>query len=135
MRIVETGLWIAAGIQFGLLAANLYIPKRMRYREGIAAAPPIIRQVFYAHAIYIAGVIAIFAALTLGFARELASGTGLGRFLSIALCVFWFSRVPLQLLYFDKKVRRENRLGDVAMIAALIFLGVAYGAAAIGPVR
>ena len=85
------------------------------------------------HSVYIVGVLLLFAALTLGFAPDLASGHGLGRFLAAGIAVFWLFRAPVQLLYYDTSLRRTNRLGDVAFTAAAIFLTVAYGAAAILP--
>jgi hypothetical protein len=75
----------------------------------------------------------LFAALTLGFASELASGKGLGRFLAAGIAVFWLFRAPVQLLYYDASLRRTNRLGDIAFTTAAIFLTVAYGAAAFLP--
>jgi hypothetical protein len=94
---------------------------------------PIIRQIFVVHSVYIVGVLLLFAALTLGFASDLASGKGLGRFLAAGIAVFWLFRAPVQLLYYDASLRRTNRLGDIAFTTAAIFLTVAYGAAAFLP--
>jgi hypothetical protein len=105
----------------------------LKYRENLERVAPIIRQVFVVHSVYIVGVLLLFAALTLGFAPEMASGHGLGRFLAAGIAVFWLFRAPVQLLYYDASLRRTNRLGDVAFTAAAIFLTVAYGAAALLP--
>jgi hypothetical protein len=86
--------------------------------------------VFISHAIYVAGIVLLFAAITFVFPNDLASGHGLGRFLAAAMCLFWLFRVPLQMFYIDKSVRRANRLGDAAMLAGVAFLAVTYGAAA-----
>jgi len=71
--------------------------------------------------------------VTFGFAGELASGHGLGRFLAAAIAVFWLMRTPVQLLYYDAALRRENRWGDIAFTTGALFLALTYGAASIVP--
>jgi hypothetical protein len=133
MNIMQKCLLLAGIVQVAIVLANFYLPGKLRYRENMARVAPIIRQVFFVHASYIVGIVLLFAALTFGFAGELASGRGLGRFLAAAMCVFWLIRVPLQIFYYDGSLRRANRLGDAAMLAALAFLAATYGAAAIAP--
>ena len=126
-------LWLAALVQILIAASNFYLPRKLKYQENLERVAPIIRQIFVVHSVYIVGVLLLFAALTLGFASELASGHGLGRFVAAAIAVFWLFRAPVQLLYYDASLRRTNRLGDVAFTAAAIFLTVAYAAAAFLP--
>jgi amino acid permease len=126
-------LWLAALVQILIAAANFYLPRKLKYQENLERVAPIIRQIFVVHSVYIVGVLLLFAALTFGFAAELASGHGLGRFLAAGICVFWLFRAPVQLLYYDASLRRTNRLGDIAFTAAAVFLTVAYGAAAFLP--
>ncbi len=126
-------LWLAGFVQILIAATNFYLPRKLKYRENLERVAPIIRQIFVVHSVYIVGVLVLFAALTFGFAAELASGHGLGRFLAAGICVFWLFRAPVQLLYYDASLRRTNPLGDIAFTAAAIFLTVAYGAAAFLP--
>jgi amino acid permease len=133
MNALLTILWLAALVQILIAATNFYLPRKLKYRENLERVAPIIRQIFVVHSVYIVGVLLLFAALTFGFAAELASGHGLGRFLAAGICVFWLFRAPVQLLYYDASLRRTNRLGDIAFTAAAIFLTVAYGAAAFLP--
>ena len=126
-------LWLAALVQILIAATNFYLPRKLKYQENLERVAPIIRQIFVVHSVYIVGVLVLFAALTFGFADELASGHGLGRFLASGICVFWLFRAPVQLLYYDASLRRTNRLGDITFTAAAIFLTVAYGAAAFLP--
>lgn len=132
MRLIETALWVAGAVQMAIFAANFYVPQKLQYRQGISGAPKIIRQVFYVHAGYVAGVVLLFALISFLFAPDLASGAGLGRFIAAGICVFWACRVPLQAFYYDAEVRRSNRWGDVAMLSALVFLSATYGLAALG---
>ncbi len=133
MNALPLLLWLAGFVQIAIASANFFLPRKLKYRENLERVAPIIRQVFEVHSVYIVGVLLLFAALTLGFAPEMASGHGLGRFLAAGIAVFWLFRAPVQLLYYDASLRRTNRLGDVAFTAAAIFLTAAYGAAALLP--
>jgi len=130
MQILLKCLWISALIQFAIFLANFYLPFKLQYRKNISPMAPFFRQVFATHAAYITGIVLLFSIITFAFASDLTSGHGLGRFLAATLCLFWLARIPLQLFYYDKSIRRANRLGDVAMTLALIFLAATYGAAA-----
>jgi hypothetical protein len=124
-------LWLAGFVQIAIASANLFIPKKLNYQENLSRVAPIIRQIFVVHSVYIVGVVLLFATVTFGFAAELASGRGLGRFLATAMATFWLFRAPVQLLYYDASLRRTNRLGDVAFTSAAVFLAMTYGAAAL----
>lgn len=130
MRTLVVALWIAGLVQLAIVVGNLVLPKKLKYRENLGRVAPIIRQIFIVHCGYIVGIVLLFAAVSLGFATELASGRGLGRFLAASMAVFWISRLPLQLFYYDAALRRANRIGDMAMIVAVLFLSATYTAAA-----
>lgn len=129
MRGLLQLLWLAGFVQLAIAAANFFLPRKLKYRENLSHVSPIIRQIFVVHSFYIVGVVLLFAAVTFGFTGELASGHGLGRFLAAAIAVFWLARAPVQLLYYDAALRRENRWGDIAFTAGALFLAVTYGAA------
>ncbi len=131
MNSLQKCLFAAGIIQIAMLLANIYLPAKLGYRENLKLVAPIVRQVFNSHAVYVAGVVLLFALVTFGFAGDLASGHGLGRFLAASMCIFWLCRIPLQMFFFDKQLRRTNRLGDVVMILGLAFLAATYGAAAL----
>jgi hypothetical protein len=127
-------IWAAGVVHLAIAAANFALPRRLRVRENAARLSPILRQVLYVHWLYIGIVLLIFAALCLFFARELAGGSVLGRFLSGAMAGFWLLRIPLQLFYYDRETRRQNRALDAAYLAALAFLACVLTAAATGVV-
>jgi hypothetical protein len=131
MRVLLQLLWLAGFVQLAIASANLFLPAKLRYRENLSRVSPIIKQIFVVHSIYIVGVVLLFAALTFGFAGELASGHGLGRFLAASIALFWLFRAPVQLLYYDATLRKENRWGDIAFTAAALFLTATYGAASL----
>jgi len=131
MRSIFLFLWLAGFVQIAIACANLFIPKKLNYREELSRVSPVIRQIFVVHSAYIVGVVLFFAVVTFGFAAELVSGRGLGRFLAAAIGLFWLCRAPVQLLYYDASLRRANRAGDVAFTLAGLFLSTTYLAAAL----
>jgi hypothetical protein len=133
VHFVPRLLWLAAGIQILMAASNIFLPGILKYKENLSRVSPIIRQMFLVHSIYLVAVVLLFAMITAGFSSELASGYGLGRFLSAAIAIFWLCRMPVQFFYYDAHLRKSNRLGDFAYSAAAAFLCVAYGAAAFAP--
>jgi hypothetical protein len=134
MRVLVQLLWLAGLVQVAIASANLFLPAKLKYRENLSRVTPIIRQIFVIHSVYIVGVVLLFAVLTFRFAGELASGHGLGRFLAASIAVFWLFRAPVQLLYYDATLRKQNRWGDIAFTAAALFLTATYGAASFAQV-
>jgi hypothetical protein len=132
--IMRELIWGAGLVHVGIIAANIPLPGRLRVRERLAGVPRFVRQIFYVHWIYIVIVLGLFAALCFGFAQDLAGASGLGRFLSGFIAGFWLLRIVLQVFYYDREIRRENRGLDMLYVAALIVLVVIFGMAAIRPV-
>jgi hypothetical protein len=132
MRGLLQLLWLAGFVQVAIALANIFLPAKLKYRENLSRVAPIIRQIFVVHSVYIVGVVLLFAAATFGFTGELASGRGLGRFLAASIALFWLFRAPVQLLYYDSALRRENRWGDIAFTSGALFLAATYGIASLG---
>ena len=135
MRWMIPLLWAAGGVQLAIIAANFVLPKKLSCRENLARVSPMIRSVFLVHWAYIVLVLAIFTALSFWFAPDLAGASRLGRFLSAVIAIFWLLRVPIQLFVYDPNLRRQNRLGDAMILLAFSYLGLVYGAAALGAGR
>jgi hypothetical protein len=115
-------IWVAAGVQLVIAAANLVVARKLDFRANLARLTPIASQIFLVHAVYIVLVIVWFSALCLIFAAQLASGGPLARFLTAGLAAFWGLRAIIQLTIYDKKVRKDNRPQDVAFLAACALL-------------
>lgn len=109
----KTLLYAAGALQLVVVAANFVIPGRLDFEGNLAKTSLMVRQIFRVHHVYIVGVLAFFAALCFLFPEELAGGSGLGRFTTGFIAVFWGLRLPVQLFYYDPEVRRANRLEDV----------------------
>jgi len=124
-------LWVAGAIQMAIVLANAVLPAKLNARAGMAGVPRFLRQVFTVHWIYIVLTVSLFSLLCFFFAGDLAGGGRLGRFLCIAMAVFWGLRLPLQLFYYDGELRRQNRALDVVYVLALVALIAIFGAAAL----
>ncbi len=101
--------------------------------RALGRSAAFVRQIFYVHWVYIVIVLGMFAALCFRFGRELAGATSMGRFLSGFMAAFWLLRIALQILYYDREIRRENRVLDALYLVALFVLVVVFGAAALRP--
>ena len=132
MYTMTQAIRLAGAIQLAIIAANVPLPRRLKVRQHLAAVPVFIRQIFIVHWIYIILILGLFSALCLGFPAQLAGGSSLGRFLSGFLAIFWLLRIVLQWTYYDRAVRRENRLLDAMYIVALIVLSAIFSVAAAG---
>jgi hypothetical protein len=133
-ELMKQLIWGAGAVHVGIIAANVPLPRRLRVPERLAGVPRFVRQIFYVHWIYIVIVLGLFAALCFGYAPELAGASALGRFLSGFIAGFWLLRIVLQIFYYDREVRRENRGLDMLYVGALIVLVVIFGMAAVRPV-
>jgi len=134
-ELMKELIWGAGVVHVGIIAANVPLPGRLRVRERLAGVPRFIQPIFYVHWVYIVIVVGLFAALCFGFAGDLAGASGLGRFLSGFMAGFWLLRIVLQLFYYDREVRRENRGLDTLYVGSLMVLVVVFGIAAVGVVR
>lgn len=123
-------IWGAGFVHVGIILANIPLPGRLRVRERLSNVPRFVRQIFYVHWIYIVIVLGLFASLCFGFARDLAGGSALGRFLSAFMAAFWLLRIVLQVFYYDPDIRRENRALDSLYLGSLSVLVVVFGMAA-----
>lgn len=135
MRHLIPWLRVAGVLQLAILLASCFLPGILRCRENLTHVSPMIREVFIVQWAYIAMVLAVFASLSLWFASDLAGATPVGRFLSAVLAVFWLVRVPIQLFFYDRELRRNNRIGDVMFLLVFSYLGAVFSVAALGVVR
>ena len=126
-------IWVGGAIHAGIVLANVPLPRRLRVRERLSGLPLFLRQIFYVHWLYIVLVVGLFSALCFGFAHQLAGATALGRFLSAFMGGFWLLRIFLQCFYYDREVRRANRVLDALYVAALVVLVGIFGWVVIHP--
>ena len=116
----------AGWVQLGIVAANFFLPRKLRYAENLDRVDTIIRQVFIVHSVYIVLVLVGLAGVCFAFPRELIAGNGLGRWVAGFAAVFWGLRVPIQLFYYDAKLRRQNLAMHCVFTAAFVYLASVF---------
>lgn len=126
---VEFGLRVAGLIMVGLVIANFVAAKRWRYAENLSSADVIVRQVFYVHCAYIIAIVAALSVLCLGWPHLLLEGE-MARVLCGFFGLFWASRVVVQLMYYDKEMRRRDRGWDLFFLGVFAILSTVFTLAA-----
>ncbi len=132
MHTITALIMLGGAVHLIIAASNYFVRRMLKPEKELVNVSPMIREIYFVHWIYIVFVLLIFACLSFVFAPALAGGQALGRFLSGVIAVFWLARVPIQLFYYDRGLRRAHRVIDVTCIAAFVFLGLVYGIAASG---
>ena len=128
-------IWAAGAVHLLLAAANIFLPGILDYRANLATMQPIFKQIFVVHSVYLVLILLIFSGVCFFFASDLAGASRLGRFLCAAMAFFWLLRVPLQLFYYDRELRRKRRVADIAYTLAVSFLALVFVVAVIGAAR
>ena len=129
---IETALRLAGLILTGLVIANFVAARRLDYAGNLTGTAVIVRQIFHVHCAYIIAIIAGLAVLCLGWPGLLLE-EGMGRALTAYFALFWLSRVVVQLTYYDKAVRRDERGWDLFFLGVFLALSLIFGLAAIQP--
>jgi hypothetical protein len=133
MSLPPSLIYVAGALHFLVASANLFAFRKFSYREHLRKVPLVVRQVFLVQNAYIMFVQIGFALLCFFFATDLTSGRSLGLALASFLAAFWAARVALQLLYYDRDLRRENRLFDVLFLLGDGYLATVFALAALLP--
>jgi len=126
-------IWLAGAIHAGIVVANFPLFWRLEIRENVKSRPRFERQIFLVHWLYLVLVVGMFSTACLLFARDLAGASALGRFLSAFMAGFWLLRMFLQILYYDRELRRANRALDGLYVVSLCTLVAIFGVVALRP--
>jgi hypothetical protein len=129
---IETALRIAGLMLTGLIVANYVAAKRWNYSGNLMGTMTIIRQIFHVHSAYVVTIITGLALLCLGWPLLLME-KGMGQVVSAFFAVFWLSRVIVQLTYYDRELRAQNRGWDVFFLAVFLTLSVIFALATFFP--
>ncbi|MEK7952942.1 hypothetical protein [Luteolibacter soli] len=123
-------LRIAGLMMAGIVMANFVAARRLRYRESLARCEVMVRQIFHVHCAYIIAIVGGLGVLCLGWPQLLLADS-MGRVLSGFFGLFWTSRVIVQLTYYDKETRRNERGWDLFFLGVFLTLGIIFTLAAI----
>ncbi len=129
-------LQTAGLLHFLILTASALVPRVLNWRENLLHAPRLLRQLYWVYGAFIVLTIVGFGALTLLFARDLATGSPLARGLCAFIAIFWLARLAVQFLVFDLKpylTRWWLRAGAHALTLAFLYLSAVYTWCALPP--
>ena len=116
---------IAAGLVFSLCGDIFLMLPQDLFVAGLICF-------LITHCAYIVAIITALALLCLGWPALLLAD-GMGRILSAFFALFWLSRLILQLTYYDKGMRRDDRAWDVFFLGIFLTLAIIFALAACQP--
>jgi hypothetical protein len=119
---LEHGLQLAGILQLAIASANLVAIRMFRYRQGLAAAPEVIRQVFWVQNVFLVLVLVGFSLLCLLLPTELTGGDVLGRAVCGFLAIFWLLRLIAQFAWYSPEKRRQYWTLNAVFVAAFVYL-------------
>ena len=100
----------AVGVVMALLVAvNLVVPVRYRWRDETARLSLLNRQIFQAHAVFLILTLALFSVLLLNYADALVEPTRLSRAVLAGLTIFWALRMLMQWCFYSPAIWRGDR--------------------------
>lgn len=136
MLRLESLIWIAGLLHFGVLIASALVPGVLNWRTELARLSTLTRQLIWVHGAFVVLVIIGFGTLTLINAAALVSGSTLARCLCGFICLFWVLRLSLQLFLFDPRPFLSNallRAGHHGLTALFVYFSLVYGWAMLWP--
>jgi hypothetical protein len=117
-------LQTAAALQLAVALLNIFLVPLLKWKEDLARAPLLLREVFQVHAWFISVTLAIFGLITWRFAGELAAhANAIAVWLAAGIGIFWGIRTVLQVTYYSTSHWR----GQFGRTMIHIFLLFGYG--------
>jgi hypothetical protein len=114
----------AAVAQIAVAVLNLFLVSLLKWKEDLARAPLLLREVFHVHAWFISLTLALFGLSTWRFAADLAAHTNaIGSWLAAGIGLFWTIRTVLQVTYYSSSHWRGQFGRTVIHIVLLIVYG------------
>jgi hypothetical protein len=136
MNLLVSSIQAAGIVQLGIVLTAMWVPRVMNWRELLAPLHNFMRRLLWVYAAFIMGVNLWFAALSLAFAKALASGGSLSRSVCGFMALYWLARLCVQWFVFDARPLIRRRLvlfGYHSLTAAFAFLATVYSIAAMWP--
>src|SRR5690349_18130796 len=95
-------LQTAAVLQLSVALLNLFLVPLLKWKEELARAPLLLREVFHVHAWFISATLALFGLMTWRFAGEFAAhANAIAIWLAAGIGIFWAIRTVLQVTYYS----------------------------------
>ena len=108
-QAIVLNLRIVGYVMAALVAVNLVVPVRYRWREESARMSLLNREIFVAHAVFIVLTLGLISALLLTSADALVERTPLSRAVLTGLTIFWGLRMLMQWFFYSPAIWRGDR--------------------------
>src|SRR6187399_549345 len=95
-ELLEPLIFLAGFGQLGILIASVQVPSQLHWKTELAGLSRLHRQMYWIYGAYVVLAIVAFSLISIFFASELASGSGLARAFCGYIAVFWGGRLALQ---------------------------------------
>lgn len=126
LELVVRGAGVA---HFAVVAASLYVPRALGWREDVAKLKPINRQIFYTYAGYILTINLLFGLIATFGAPWLVERTPLAACVTGFIAAYWGVRVLLQFVYYDRKSTPKGlkyTVGEAVFVTLFAVLTVVF---------
>jgi hypothetical protein len=134
MNTLETLLFAAGLLHFGVLIASTLVPQVLDWKGALAPLPALFRQIVWVHGAYVVLMIVGFGLLSVLLPHELAGDSLLARGVCGFIAVFWGARLVLQFALFRPGELLRNGLlkaGYHGLTAVFAYFVCVYAAAAV----
>ncbi len=134
MITLQTLIFIAGCLHFGILIASALVPQVLDWRSDLQRVSPLTRQLVWTHGIFIVLVIIGFGLLGITQSAALASGDALARAVSGFVAIFWGSRLMLQYTWLDARAyltKAYLKLGYHSLTLLFAYFTGVFGYAAL----
>jgi hypothetical protein len=126
---LSTLVLIAGILQLSVLVASALVPYQLDWRNELKSLPKLHRQLYFIYGGYVVLGIVTLGMLSLVYANELASASGLARGVCIYAVLFWGIRLSLQ-VFLDAKpflVKWWLRAGYHLLTLLFIYFTLLFG--------
>ncbi|MEI6234195.1 MAG: hypothetical protein WCT04_14165 [Planctomycetota bacterium] len=134
MLSLETLIYLAGYGQLCILIASSLVPFQLNWKDELGSLKKLHLQMYWVYGGYVVMAIISFGLISIFNARELASGSGLGRGLCAYVAIFWGVRLALQGV-FDVKEHLSTwwlKAGYHVLTVLFACFTVVYGMGALG---
>lgn len=129
---LELHLKIVGALLLVLAVMNVFLPRKLNWKEDAAKLTLLNRQIFQVHGFFIILILVLFGGLTLLYSHLLLKKGELNRLVLLGFTLFWAIRLFVQWFVYDRRLWLGNRFNTVVHFLCTGFWGycaVTYGVA------
>lgn len=130
--LIKTLIFLCGIGHIVLSIASTVIPKVLNWRYELVKLPLLLRQMFWTYAAYILVINFCFGIVSIVGIEELLNHSFLAKSITLFIGMYWFARVVIQFVYFDKTDAPKGFffiLGEIGLVGLFIAFTVVYLAA------